>query len=295
MISLSPQQWQQRQAEHIARAEELTAQHLARRARGQRHPVWDFMFEYYPVAPGKLRRWSPGAGVFLAGAQPTDVPHLKFFTARRPSGADEPGMLLDQGAFVAKRGTTVGYIARLLAATRTNPRHFDCFGLHEWAMVYRQGHHRHPEPLRLGQAGTDAVVEAHQIRCTHFDAFRFFTPAARGRNEFAPERARQPELEQSGCLHATMDLYKWATKLGEIIDGSLWLDTFELACQARLLDMQAAPYDLSDWGVEPVQIETAAGKSEYVRRQRQLAARGEELRLRLLEVIATLELPDERQ
>ena len=72
---------------------------------------------------------------------------------------------------------------------------------------------RHAVPLRLGQAGTDAVVEAHPIRCTHFDAFRFFTPPAVGRNRLQPTRETQPELEQPGCLHATMDLYKWAYKL----------------------------------------------------------------------------------
>ena len=29
-----------------------------------------------------------------------------------------------------------------------------------------------------GTPSTDAVVDAHQLSCTHFDAFRFFTPDA---------------------------------------------------------------------------------------------------------------------
>ncbi len=150
-------------------------------------------------------------------------------------------------------------------------------------MVYREEVHRHPAPLRLGQAGTDAVVESNDLRCTHFDAFRFFTPDAVPRNRTALTRADQPLLEQPGCLHAGMDLYKWATKLGPLIPGELLLDTFELARDIRLLDMQAAPYDLSEWGVAPVRIETSEGKAEYVRQQRGFAERGNALRRRMLD------------
>jgi hypothetical protein len=135
----------------------------------------------------------------------------------------------------------------------------------------------------LGQAGTDAVVESHELRCTHFDAFRFFTPDAIPRNRSALTREEQPLFEQPGCLHAGMDLYKWAMKLGPLVPGELLLDTFELARDIRQLDMEAAPYDLSDWGVVPVPIETAEGKAEYVRRQRSFAERGAALREALLE------------
>jgi hypothetical protein len=138
-------------------------------------------------------------------------------------------------------------------------------------------------PLRLGRAGTDAVVESHDLRCTHFDAFRFFTPEAVPRNRTALTRDDQPLFEQPGCLHAGMDLYKWAVKLGPLVPGELLLDTFELARDIRLLDMQAAPYDLSAWDVEPVPIETPEGKAEYVRRQRGFAERGAALRSALLD------------
>ena len=80
-----------------------------------------------------------------------------------------------------------------------------------------------------------------------------------------------------------MDLYKWAMKLGPLVPGELLLDTFELARDIRRLDMEAAPYDLSDWGVVPAPIETAEGKAEYVRRQRSFAERGAALREALLE------------
>ena len=31
-------------------------------SRGERHPVDDFLFEYYPNRPSLLRRWHPGLG-----------------------------------------------------------------------------------------------------------------------------------------------------------------------------------------------------------------------------------------
>jgi hypothetical protein len=52
----------------------------------------------------------------------------------------------------------------------------------------------------------------------------------------------------------------------------------------RELDMRASPYDLSALGYEPVAIETAHGRAEYVARQRQFAARGQALRTELIEV-----------
>src|SRR5699024_9447591 len=60
-------------------------------------------------------------------------------------------------------------------------------------------------------------------------------------------RATQVQREQPGCLHAGMDLYKWAGKLGPLIPGDLLLDTFELARDIREVDMQASPYDVSEY------------------------------------------------
>jgi hypothetical protein len=139
-------------------------------------------------------------------------------------------------------------------------------------------------PLRLGQAGTDAVVEQHPVRCTHFDAFRFFTPEAIGLNRLQPTRATQVDLDQPGCLHAAMDCHKWAGKLGPAVPGALALDCFALAGEIRLLDMQASPYDLSSYGEPAVAIETPEGKAEYVARQREFARRAAGLRTRLIRV-----------
>jgi hypothetical protein len=125
-------------------------------------------------------------------------------------------------------------------------------------------------------------VESANLRCTHYDAFRFFTPDAVGRNEAALRREDQAAREQPGCLHAGMDLYKWCYKLVPLADSDLLMRGFELAIDARELDMRASPYDLAGLGYEPVPIETAAGRAEYVRAQSALAERAAPLRAELL-------------
>ncbi|WP_295624480.1 3-methyladenine DNA glycosylase [uncultured Corynebacterium sp.] len=274
-------EWLPRAEAHARRADDLCADHLDRRSRGIAHPVWDFLFEYYPVRPGMLRRWSPGAGLPLAGADDPraaeHVAHLKHYRV------DDDGVArLDVAALRDRRGGSFGYVADLLSATMGNEARFDCFGLHEWAMVYRADDTRHPVPLRLGRAGTDEVVDGHRVRCTHYDAFRFFTPDARPLNEGRPTRETQPACEQGGCLHANMDLYKWATKLSPVVPGELVLDAFELARDVRRLDMEASPYDLRDHGFAPVRIETPEGKAAYVARQRELAERARPMRAALV-------------
>lgn len=273
---LEPSVWRERERVHQARADALTAGHRLRASRGERHPVWDFLFTYYSYAPAQLRRWHPGAGVELADA--AERLDWRWYA----TGSDAATAVPDAASFAEEKSQLAGLIERMLRRTAARPGQFGCFGLHEWAMVYRADEHRHSAPLRLGQDGTDAVVEAHDLRCTHIDAFRFFTPPAVPRNSLTPTRETQPDLEQPGCLHAGMDLYKWAVKLGPLVPGELLLDAFELAADIRLLDMEAAPYDLSDWGVRPVRIETPEGKAEYVRRQRGFAERGNALRARLL-------------
>ena len=91
-----------------------------------------------------------------------------------------------------------------------------------------------------------------------------------------------------------MDVYKWALKLGPLVPGALLLDAFELAREIRTTDMQASPYDVSSYGLSPVAIETPDGKAEYVRRQRDYAARSNELRRRLVALCAAVEAPPAR-
>lgn len=283
---LSEARWRALEQAHHDRAQELTAGHRARRAAGRRHPVEDFLFTYYSVSPGRLARWHPGPGVALARAAGTPRAAWRFY-ATGPDGT----VGLDLDAYRQARGDSAEFIRRLLAATAARPGRFTCFGLHEWAMVYGipASDVRHAGwPLRLGSAGTDQVVASSQIACSHFDAYRFFTDAARPLNTLGPTRDRQVEMEQPGCLHAGMDLYNWAAKLGPLVPGDLLLDCFEFARDARELDMRASPYDLAALGYPPIAIETPQGRTEYASAQRALSERAQALRHRLLTGVAAL-------
>ncbi|WP_022910576.1 hypothetical protein [Aestuariimicrobium kwangyangense] len=272
--------WTARAAEHRERALAVLAPTIERRQRGERHPVWDFLFDYYRLRPAELVAWSPGAGVVL-----DDAPE---FAERRHFRMDEDGSAsVDAAALVAARRTTLEFTGRLLSAVSQRPPQFGCFGLHEWAMVYRQpaDRVRHGIALRFSTDETAGIVESHELRCTHFDAFRFFTPPAVPLNHVALTRDDQVDSDQGGCLHANMDLYKWAGKLHPLTSSTLLFDCFELARDVRELDMRASPYDLRPWGFEPVAVETAAGKADYVRQQRGFAERAQLLRERLRDEI----------
>ncbi|MEO7236373.1 MAG: 3-methyladenine DNA glycosylase [Lapillicoccus sp.] len=285
MEVLSERVWRAREAAHEARVDAATTGHRARRATGEKHPVEDFLFTYYTQSLAALRRWHPGLGVALVGAATDERAEWRFMRA------DAGSVTLDVDAFLAARGERMRSVEQLVRATAGRPGQFGCFGLHEWAMVHRleRPDVRHPAwPLRLGAAGTDAVVESHQVVCTHLDAFRFFTPTARPLNALQPTRADQVELEQPGCLHAGMDCYKWAFQLSPAVPSELVADGFDLARDIRVLDMRASPYDLSGLGYEPVPIETRAGKAVYVEAQRGFSARAQELRRRLLAVTERL-------
>ncbi|MFI6865348.1 3-methyladenine DNA glycosylase [Nocardia sp. NPDC050406] len=274
-------EWRSRAAAHRERVDALVGPYLARRAAGKKHPVIDFLFTYYGHKPAQLKRWHPGFGVALA-----EAPEYAEF--RGYHEIPGPAWTADS-AFLDKRRDTVEFIAGLLSATAARPAQLSCFGLHEWAMVYRTDEVRHDQvPLRLGHRGTDEVVEAMQLRCTHFDAFRFFTPEAVPRNIEPLTRADQIRREQPGCLHANMDVYKWGFKITPLIDSDLLFDCFALACAARELDMRASPYDLAEYGYEPIRIETPSGRAEYVRAQADIAARAEKLRERLLDACRAL-------
>lgn len=291
---LQEQTWCTEADEHAARVDAWTAAHRARAAQGRAHPVEDFLFTYYSLRPGQLRRWHPGAGVVLTGPRAAERTAWRWHhEVPTPDGGT--GVTLDLDAYLADRGSALRHVATLLAATAGRAPRLGCFGLHEWAMVHAQGpdDRRHGSwPLRLGQEGTDRVVRESRLRCTHFDAFRFFTPAARPRNDRPLSRETQVQTEQPGCLHATMDLYKWAYKLGPLVPSSLTARCFALAREVRELDMRASPYDLRELGLEPVCIETTEGRAAYVAAQQAFTSRGQVLRAELLDVCREV-LPDQ--
>ncbi len=287
VVDLDLATWQASEAAHAARVDALTAGHRARRGEGRAHPVEDFLFVYYRNSPGRLRRWHPGPGVVLADAG--RMPRADW--AHYVTDADG-GVRLDVASYLAARGATVEFVRVLLASTVSRPAMLGCFGLHEWAMVHSlaEDEVRHGGwSLRLGSAATDEVVEIQQVRCSHFDAYRFFTPSALPLNTLRPTREDQVAMEQPGCLHAGMDVYKWCFKLGPAVPSELTADAFALALRIRELDMRASPYDLRELGYEPVRIETPEGRGEYASAQKEFAVESNALRRRLLDTLARLE------
>ena len=85
-----------------------------------------------------------------------------------------------------------------------------------------------------------------------------------------------------------MDLYRLAFRLVPFVESTIVLDAFELALDARQVDMRASPYDVTDLGLDPIPVETAEGKAAYVQEQRRLAGLAEPLRERLLGRVAGL-------
>ena len=282
---LTEPDWRERQRAHVARVDKWISPHRERAARGQKHPVEDFLFSYYSFRPAWLRRWHPGPDVVLAGEA------AREFLRWPEYAGTEDGVMLHLAALPEKRRRFVAWLRDFLAAQAERPAFFGCFGLHEWAMVYRQTPEqvRHNQwPLRFNPPELAQIVEAGPVCCTHFDAFRFFTASARPLNRHQPTRENTPLLEQRGCLHANMDLYKWAYKLSPYTPAELLVDCFSLARDIREIDMRASPYDLRALGYEPIPIETAPGRTEYERHQRGFSARGDTLRTRLMAVCDAL-------
>lgn len=314
---LAEADWHTRRSAHEARVRVWTDPHQARAARGEKHPVHDFLFTYYAFRPAWLRRWHPGPDVALAGESAREFLRwpeyrevaLESGTGNSPAvasgegrglpvisekppghGQDAhatpvPAVALDCTILPVPRREFVTWLRTLLTVMQTRPPFFGCHGLHEWAMVYRQtpDEVRHNQyPLRFAPAELARIVESLPVCCSHFDAFRFFTVPAQPLNKVQPTRADAPQLEQRGCLHANMDLYKWAFKLAPFAPSELIADCFELARDIREVDMRASPYDFQKLGFSPIAIETPAGRADYEAHQRTFAARGEPLRTRLI-------------
>ena len=253
-----------------------------RERQGLRHPIEDFLWHYYSFRPGHLRRWHPGLGIGLENADEHAAwPH---YTTR-------DGVTFADVETLGDRRRATVWMRDLLARTAAREPRFGCFALHEWAMVYGLEQHevRHEQaPLRLTPQRIREVVDATPLRCTHYDAYRFYTSGAAPLNQVQPTRETQADWEQPGCLHANMDIYKWCYKLTPFVSSDLTRDAFALAREIRMLDVQASPYDLSAWGTSSLDVETAEGRAEFIVRQRAFTEQANALRARLVDAIDTL-------
>jgi hypothetical protein len=274
--------WREKVLEHKLKATRWTVPARERRAANQPHPIEDFIFTYYHFSYAKIEEWHPEYGVRLEW---NDA--LPQAWQKSPYEREGDALRMAVTGLKEKEIQRLIWTRDLMAGTQERAPIFSCHGLHEWAMVYRGEDVRHGAytKLRLSQAEVDALVESRPIRCTHFDAFRFFHPQALPLNRFQPTLLGRPEQEQPGCVHANMDLYKWAYKSMPWVGSDMLLACLELAIRLRSLDMRASPYDLSDFGCEPVKIETAEGRRLYEQEQLLLAQEAAPLRQRMVEIL----------
>jgi hypothetical protein len=200
-LDLVPEKkWRADAAAHELRVRSLVGGHLHNF--DSSNPIYNFLFKYYFWKPSVVASYSPGWNKVLIGAQPNDVTHgggQRAASVWRSGGQDDAGGLFFDGMRCSPE-TLVGLqnTLDLLRATEQRPPVLNCFGMHEWAMLYSLatpaaktgggggggggGQSKHQRlPLRLSQAALDAAVEERApLKCTHFDAFRFYTPKAVG-------------------------------------------------------------------------------------------------------------------
>lgn len=282
-LFLTQTEWQARKSDHEESLGSFLDPYLEKRSRQQKDPVLDFLFEYYTFRPSHLQRWSPGAGSILQVDQNSALPEHSELVI------DGDIASLDLKLFPEKRVSSLKWTIGLLRKSGSRKPFFGCFGMHEWAMVYRADRVRHEQlPLRLSDDKIAEVVESRPLLCTHFDAFRFFTNRARPMNRNKLSRETFEENEQPGCVHTNMDLYKWAFKFYPWISGELIRDAFFNAVEARRIDMQASPYDVTKFGLEPIRIEHEVGRKEYLEKQTDIWERSMPIRERLISELETL-------
>lgn len=294
MQELTRPKWQVLRVAHREIVLPWITPRLERRSRQESHPVDDFLFEYYPISTNRLLTWHPGINKTLQ-ALADDVSDFPETSYRYVPGSDgQFGALEISQGWLAKNQGPALLLKDFLATTYSRTLRSGCFGLHEWAMVLGANEVRHEKwPLRLSQTQIQATIDEVGLRCTHFDAFRFFTPVAAPLNPLQLTRIDQTEVEQPGCLHANMDLYKHAQRFAPIFGSDLVRQSFQLARDIRSVDMQVAPYDLAELGVIPIRVETQTGRDTFAELQVEFAGRAQQLRLEMISALESTWTPAE--
>lgn len=266
------------------------------------HPIYNFLHTYYRYSAKNLRYYSPGIDVVMEAKKETSSSGSNSNSKRRKdlhiSQLDPKYLhvLNDECCSYTLPPTATieptspfGWITMsrnrdLLMNTDSRIPFFGCFGFHEWAMLYsgrNQGplsqplpSHQKEVPIRVTQEVIDDVVETMGLRCTHYDAYRFFHPSVQPLNSIHPlTRTNQIDHEQPGCVHTAMDLFKYAYQIYPFISSSLLRSCIHIALTARKLDMRASPYDTTNvlYCGPPICVETLEGRNQYQEEQKALA------------------------
>jgi hypothetical protein len=281
-ILLKDKDWLSLSERHHYKVSGILNHYLSLRSSGKKHAVLDFLFEYYSFRPGKISNWNPGIDYQMSSDW---IPSDKLYSLNH-----DGYWQLNSGDFPLKRIGSLEWVITLLQGIENRPMAFGCFGLHEWAMVYKSPKVRHEShPLRLKPEEISTFLESQPVRCSHFDAFRFFTESAKPLNLLQPSYDTRLEYEQGGCIHANMDLYKWAYKFHPWVSSEILTEAFLLAFDTRQFDMMASPYDLSEYNLEPIKIETEEGRALYQMKQMEIGQKATQVRKNLLQCLINLQ------
>ncbi|NGP89972.1 3-methyladenine DNA glycosylase [Fodinibius halophilus] len=273
---LEADEWCHQKETHEQQIGNLIDGYLEQRSHQKKQPVMDFLFEYYAFRPSYLKSWSPGLGTMLIDGHTEE---WRFDEMESING----NYFLDISHFDRDRLSAVKWIINVLEQSANRKPSFGCFGMHEWAMVYKADRVRHDYlSLRMDKEELAEFVESRPLVCTHFDAFRFFTDEAKPQNKHALSREKFADMEQPGCLHTNMDLYKWAFKMYPWTSSNIIRRAFELAVETRYVDMKASPYDLRERGLDPIKIETDKGRKEYLNKQQAIFEKSKPIRSALI-------------
>jgi hypothetical protein len=138
--------WRNQANEHRQIVSQWTSGRLSRRAIGEKHPVDDFLFDYYPISPAKLASWFPTFDEALE-AQSQDY---SDFNER--IYAFNGGCIALRSSWLVEHEPKAQYAVEFLSRVATREAKIGCHALHEWAMVLEVDAVRHTDwPLRLTQ------------------------------------------------------------------------------------------------------------------------------------------------
>lgn len=282
----------------------------------RQNPIYNFIADYYGFKGSKgvkrLLRWSPGPNTtMLNGVQESDLaetlPLRGMVTYEASSSSATNGGTATYDPKALQNVAAIPFIRcqQVLRQTLSAEPILFCYGLHEWAMQYSTGtdssdndddddddtpddgvvHHYQPHlPRRVSPSVIRKTVERQGVHCTHTQAMQYFTPDALKLNVYPKfQRTNQLQWEQPACVHAQMDLLQYACRLQPFCDADLFREILSIVLEARKLDVAASPYDASSYGLAPVPVETAEGRSLYRKRQAELMEQAQPLRQLLLD------------
>jgi hypothetical protein len=182
----------------------------------KQHPIYNFIHTYYRYSTQNVKKYSPGLDIVM---KVIDIDDDRSHLNQKYLKSSAEGYYYElprEDSPTSKFGwISLSKTRDLLHSTANKQPFYGCFGLHEWAMLYsgrrdtsKKTEERHQKelPLRVSQEVIDAAVESsNALKCTHYDAFRFFHPAAQPLNAVSMmTRDFQKENEQPGmkiCMY----------------------------------------------------------------------------------------------